>query len=46
MSTFLLFTKYTWIGQGFHSVKEVPNYGHSITEVDWGAHDSSPNHMI
>ena len=37
MSTFPLFTKYAWIGHGFHSVKEIPNHGHSIYGVDWGA---------
>ena len=41
MSSFCLFTKYTWIGQGFLSVKEIPNHGHSITKVDWESHDSS-----
>ena len=41
MSTFPLSTKCAWIGQGFLSVKEIPNHGHSISEVDWGAHDSS-----
>ena len=38
-------SKYAWIGQGFSSVKKIPNHGHSITEVDQGGHDSSPNHM-
>ena len=37
MSTFPIFTNYAWIGQGFHSVKETPNHGHSISGVDWEA---------
>ena len=40
MSTFPLLTKCAWIGQGFHSVKEIPNHGHSIYGVDWGAQHS------
>ena len=40
MSPFPLFTKYAWIGQGFYSVKEILNHGHSIYGVDWGAQDS------
>ena len=40
MSTFPLFTMYAWIGQGFHSIKEIPNHGHSISGVDWGAQHS------
>ena len=31
MSTFPLLTKYAWIGQGFHSVKKIPNHGHNIS---------------
>ena len=38
MSTFPLVTKYAWIGQGFHS--KIPNHGHSICGVDWGAQHS------
>ena len=40
MSTFPLFTKYAWIGQGFHSVKEIPNYEHSISGVNRRAQHS------
>ena len=40
MRTFPLFIIYAWIGQGFHSVKEIPNHGHIISEVDWGAQHS------
>ena len=40
MSTFPLFTKYAWIGQGFHPVKEILNHGHSIPGVDMGAQHS------
>ena len=40
MSIFPLFTTYAWIGQGFHSVKQILNHGHSIYGVDWGAQHS------
>ena len=45
MSTFPLSTKYAWIGQDIPSAKEIPNHGCSISEIDRGAHDSSPNVM-
>ena len=30
-------TKHVWTGQGFCSLKEIPNHGPSLMEVDWGA---------
>ena len=45
VSTFPLLTKYPRIGQGFHSVKEIPYHGHSMSEVDWGDQHSCGNNL-
>ena len=41
MSIFPLLNKYAQIEQGFHPVKKFSNHEPSLTEVDWGDHDSS-----
>ena len=41
MSIFSLFNKCAQIGQSFYAVKKFSNHEPSLTEVDWGDHDSS-----